>query len=73
MIASVIKVEVEKIILQFDENDQTIEIPIERFGVDVENGQIFDINENGNIIFLEDETRIRRERVATLLSQIKRD
>ena len=79
MIASVIKVDNENIILQYDEDDSTIMIPLEKFPeveengiIGIRNGQIFDIDLDGNIVFCKEETENRRAKVALRLAQLRR-
>lgn len=76
IVVSVIKVEPNLITLENDETGETYQKPLVDFPVlehGIQMGQIFEWNEeNGEMKFNEEETKSRKEKVASLLAQLNR-
>lgn len=72
IIASVIKVGEDVITLENDDTGETYEIPVTQFPeMVVEMGQIFKWNTETDVLYFdEEETKTRREKVASLLAQL---
>ena len=72
IIVSVIKVEEDVITLENDDTGETYEIPVTQFPeMVVEMGQIFKWNTETDVLYFEEEeTKTRREKVASLLAQL---
>ena len=72
IITSVIKVESGLITLENDDTGETYELPVSQFPeMTIEMGQIFEWDTvAGELHFDEEETKTRKEKVASLLAQL---